>query len=123
MARTAATSPFARDPLAEHNRLLGERGETIAARHLVRRGMVVLDRNNVATVRLVGNGTMHITGSIYMKSGTLDMRGNGCTSSTSIDSMIIVDDLSFSGANACLDVDYTQNNNYTVPPGDPALDQ
>ena len=45
MARPAPASPFARDPLAEHNRLLGERGETIAARHLVRSGMVLLDRN------------------------------------------------------------------------------
>jgi putative endonuclease len=44
MARRAAT-PFARDPLAEHNRLLGERGETIAARHLTQGGMVLLDRN------------------------------------------------------------------------------
>jgi len=43
MARPA--TPFARDPLAEHNRLLGERGETIAARHLTQRGMVLLDRN------------------------------------------------------------------------------
>jgi hypothetical protein len=84
---------------------------------------IAFDRNNTATVRLVGNGTLHITGSIYLKSGTVDMRGNGCTSSTSIDSLIIVDDLSFSGANACLNVDYTQNNNYSVPPGDPALDQ
>ncbi|HEY0643967.1 MAG TPA: YraN family protein [Nocardioides sp.] len=45
MARRSATSPFAPDPLAEHNRLLGERGETIAARHLVGLGMVLLDRN------------------------------------------------------------------------------
>ncbi len=45
MARPAATSPFVPDPVAEHNRLLGERGETIAARHLTRLGMVLLDRN------------------------------------------------------------------------------
>jgi len=45
MARPAAASPFTRDPLAEHNRLLGERGETIAARHLTGQGMVLLDRN------------------------------------------------------------------------------
>lgn len=84
---------------------------------------IVFDRNNKQTLRLVGNGSLQITGSIYMKSGTLDMRGNGCTSATSLDSLIIVDDLAFSGANACLKSDYTQNNNYTVPPGDPALDQ
>jgi putative endonuclease len=45
MVRPAAASPFAPDPVAEHNRRLGERGETIAARHLVGRGMVLLDRN------------------------------------------------------------------------------
>lgn len=45
MARTAAASPFAPDPAAEHRRLLGERGETIAARHLTRLGLVVVDRN------------------------------------------------------------------------------
>ena len=45
MARTAAASPFAPDPAAEHRRLLGERGETIAARHLTRLGLVLLDRN------------------------------------------------------------------------------
>ena len=45
MARTAAASPFAPDPAAEHRRLLGERGETIAARHLARLGLVLLDRN------------------------------------------------------------------------------
>lgn len=84
---------------------------------------VVFDRNNSATLRLVGNGALNITGSIYLKSGTLDMRGNGCTASTSIDSLIVVKDLAFSGANACLDVDYTKDNNYQVPPGDPALDQ
>ncbi len=44
MARPAA-SPFTPDPAAERRRLLGQRGETIAARHLTQRGMVLLDRN------------------------------------------------------------------------------
>ena len=43
MARPAA--PFVPDPAAARRRLLGERGETIAARHLTRCGMVLLDRN------------------------------------------------------------------------------
>jgi putative endonuclease len=43
MARPAA--PFVPDPAAARKRLLGERGETIAARHLTRCGMVLLDRN------------------------------------------------------------------------------
>jgi putative endonuclease len=45
MARPAAASPFTPDPAAERKRLLGERGETIAARHLTARGLVLLDRN------------------------------------------------------------------------------
>ena len=45
MARRAAASPFALDPAAEHRRRLGERGEAIAARHLCRLGLVLLDRN------------------------------------------------------------------------------
>ncbi|WP_309649648.1 YraN family protein [Nocardioides sp.] len=45
MARSAAASPFTPDPAAERKRLLGERGETIAARHLVSRGMELVDRN------------------------------------------------------------------------------
>ena len=45
MARRAAASPFAPDPAAEHRRRLGERGEAIAARHLSRLGLVLLDRN------------------------------------------------------------------------------
>jgi putative endonuclease len=45
MTRTAAASPFTPDPAAERRRLLGERGETIAARHLTRCGMEVVDRN------------------------------------------------------------------------------
>ena len=43
MARPAA--PFVPDPAAARKRRLGERGETIAARHLTACGMVLLDRN------------------------------------------------------------------------------
>ena len=45
MARPAAASPFVPDPLAERRRLLGRRGESLAAVHLMSRGLVVLDRN------------------------------------------------------------------------------
>ena len=45
MARSPAASPFTPDPVAEHRRLLGQRGEDMAARHLTRRGLVLLDRN------------------------------------------------------------------------------
>jgi hypothetical protein len=84
---------------------------------------IAFDRNADQTLRLVGNGALHITGAIYLKSGTLDMRGNGCTATTGINSLVVVDDLKFSGANACLKNNYTVDANYKVPPGDPALDQ
>lgn len=45
MARPTTASPFARDPAAERKRLLGQRGEAIAARHLTGLGMAVIDRN------------------------------------------------------------------------------
>jgi Flp pilus assembly protein TadG len=84
---------------------------------------IVFDRNADQTLRLVGNGALSITGSIYLKSGTVDMRGNGCTASTNINSLIVSDDLTFSGANACLKSNYTVDANFKVPPGDPALDR
>jgi putative endonuclease len=45
MARPATASPFVRDPAAERKRLLGQRGEALAARHLTGLGMEVVDRN------------------------------------------------------------------------------
>ena len=45
MARPVHASPFAPDPAAERKRLLGQRGEAIAARHLTGLGMEVIDRN------------------------------------------------------------------------------
>jgi putative endonuclease len=44
MARPAAP-PSRPDPAAVRRRLLGERGEDLAAAHLVAQGMVLLDRN------------------------------------------------------------------------------
>lgn len=44
MARPSAT-PFTPDPAAARKRLLGQRGEDLAARHLVRGGMLLVDRN------------------------------------------------------------------------------
>jgi Flp pilus assembly protein TadG len=84
---------------------------------------LAFDRNNKTTLRLVGNGTMNLSGALYMKSGTLDMRGNGCTTQTSIDSMMVIEDLAFSGSNACLDIDYTPGANYQPPPSALSLDQ
>jgi hypothetical protein len=84
---------------------------------------ILYDRNNRQTLRLVGNGTLNLSGAVYMKSGQLDMRGNGCTSNSAIDSLMVMDDLVFSGNNACLDIDYSVAANYQMPPGDPFLDE
>lgn len=84
---------------------------------------LLFDRNNSTTLRLVGNGTLQLSGALYMKSGTLDMRGNGCTGNTAIDSLMVMDDLVFSGNNACLEIDYTTSANYQMPPGEPFLDE
>ncbi len=46
MARTTSTaSSFVPDPGATRKRLLGERGEKMAAEHLTRQGLVLVDRN------------------------------------------------------------------------------
>jgi hypothetical protein len=84
---------------------------------------ILFDRNNKQTLRLVGNGTLNLSGAVYMKSGLLDMRGNGCTSNTTLDSLMVMDSLAFSGNNACLDIDYSVASNYQMPPGDPFLDE
>lgn len=96
---------------------------TVSANKSIPGVAIVFDRNADKTLRLVGNGALSITGSIYLKSGTLDMRGNGCTAQTSINSLIVVDDLAFSGANACLESHYTVDANFKVPPSDPSLDR
>lgn len=80
---------------------------------------LVSDRNNTATFGFRGNGVDRSTGTIYAKSGTLDYRGNGA--GPSLDSLIDVGDLTFSGNNAALSSTYTLENNAGMPPAAPFL--
>lgn len=76
---------------------------------------VIADRNNAAEFSWRGNGAAQSTGTIYMKSGTLDYRGNG--NGKSMDSLVVVDDISFSGNPSETNLMYTQSLNTEIPPG------
>ena len=39
---------------------------------------IIYDRNNTQDLSLQGNGGTSITGTVYLKSGTLDFNGNSC---------------------------------------------
>ncbi|MEX0426434.1 pilus assembly protein TadG-related protein [Nocardioides sp. DS6] len=83
-------------------------------------GLAILsDRNNTSTFGFRGNGSDPSTGTIYAASGTLDYRGNG--SGPALDSLTVVNSLTFSGNNASFTSQYTQDNNYQLPPGKPYL--
>jgi Flp pilus assembly protein TadG len=71
---------------------------------------LVYDRNNVADMRLVGNGDSTVSGTIYGKSATLDLRGNGGTD-VPFSSWIVVSDIRFSGTNATLNVAFDATKN------------
>ena len=78
-------------------------------------GLAILaDRNYAGTLSIRGNPTSGLSGTIYMKSATLDIRGNGETTTAS--SLIVVDDLTFSGTNATLSINYTASGNVVIPP-------
>lgn len=77
---------------------------------------IVYDRNNRSDMRLTGNGGANVTGTIYMASATLDMRGNGC--SRTFNALIVINSLAFSGNNTCLQSNYDVNQNVQVPRGD-----
>lgn len=77
---------------------------------------IVYDRNNTSQLRLTGNGSGGFTGSIYMKSGTLQMNGNGCSSV--YNSMIVVGNVDMNGNPTCLNSQYTNTQN---PLADPDL--
>ena len=65
---------------------------------------VVYDRQNTGTFELTGNGASNTYGSFYIKSGALDMNGNGCTT---INAQIVVKDLEMNGNPACLRMTYS----------------
>lgn len=76
---------------------------------------VVADRNNTATIGWRGNGATQSTGTIYLKSGRLDYRGNGAGSS--LDALVVVDDMTFEGNPAHFELSYTEENNVVLPAG------
>lgn len=73
------------------------------------------DRNNDATQTWRGNGTNEngqasgISGTIYLKSGTMDLRGNGYQMS----SQIVVNDFTMKGNPSTVTISYDQSKNYT----------
>ncbi len=75
---------------------------------------ILADRNYAGMLSFRGNPVGGITGTIYMRSGTLDIRGNGDT--TTLTSLLVVKDVTFSGTNAVLAINYDGAANITIPP-------
>ncbi|WP_091784465.1 hypothetical protein [Pedococcus dokdonensis] len=73
---------------------------------------LVADRNNTATSSYRGSATGQSTGTIYLKSGTLDFRGTAGT--TSLDSLVITGNMTFSGQ-APVIITYTESKNVPIP--------
>lgn len=77
--------------------------------------MTFADRNNDATQTWRGNGTNEngqgsgMSGTIYLKSGTMDLRGNGYQMS----SQIIVNNFTMKGNPSTVTISYDQSKNYT----------
>lgn len=83
----------------------------------VYKGLVIFaDRNNTAVQTFRGNGTNESgpqsgsSGTIYLKSGTLDLRGNGYT----LASMIITNKFSMNGNPSAVTIAYDLDKNFYV---------
>jgi hypothetical protein len=76
---------------------------------------VVADRKNAATFGWRGNGAAGSSGTIYLKSGTLDYRGNGA--GEAMDSLVVVKSLEFSGKPSGFNLVYNDERNVSLPPG------
>ena len=74
---------------------------------------IIASRNNDATFTYRGTATETSTGTIYIKSGTLDFRGTSGT--TKLDSLVVTGNITFSGQ-APVDIRYTENLNASVSP-------
>ncbi len=75
---------------------------------------LVYDRYNNADIFLAGGGSQSLSGSIYALSATMDNRGLGCSTLTT--SIVVVADVSFSGARSCFTAVYDSTRN--VRPSD-----
>ena len=73
---------------------------------------IVADRNNTGTFSFRGTQTTQNTGTIYAKSGTLDVRGN--TAVLVPDSLVVVGDLTFSGTVPVFQSSYSSAKNVSV---------
>lgn len=77
---------------------------------------IFVDRDNTSTLTVRGNGTNEAggtsgtSGTIYVRNGTLDLRGNGYT----LSSLVVVGFLSMNGNPSGVTIYYNQNVNYTV---------
>jgi hypothetical protein len=76
--------------------------------------VIVYDRQNTSTLRVTGGGSDHLTGTIYMSSGSILMNGNGCSSP--YNSLIVIKELAMDGNGACLQSSYTRSENVQIPP-------
>lgn len=75
---------------------------------------IIADRNNAATFTFHGNTTVANSGTVYLKSATLDYQGTSTTVST--DSLIIVGNLTATGGAGVLTSSYTQSSvNVVIP--------
>ncbi len=76
---------------------------------------IAYDRNNTAPLRMTGNGSSGFVGAIYAKSSTLQINGNGC--STTYNSMVVTDNMDMNGTNSCLTATYSVDQNPAPAPG------
>ncbi len=79
------------------------------------KGMALLyDRNNTSTMELKGNSVGQIVGTLYGKSATLAISGNGCA--TGFRSQFVVNDVQMNGNPACIQSTYALADNVDQPP-------
>lgn len=76
---------------------------------------VASDRNSTASFDWRGNGLLQTAGTIYLRSGTLNYRGNAA--GLAMDSLIVVGDLTFNGNPSAFTSLYTVSKNVQLPPG------
>jgi Flp pilus assembly protein TadG len=74
---------------------------------------IIADRNNTGTFDFRGNADQTNSGTIYAASGTLNYRGNGA--GYGLNSLVVVNDISFNGKPSGFNSSYTQAANVSVP--------
>ena len=82
---------------------------------------IAFDPTNTSPISLQGNGSASFTGTVYAPSSTIGFPGNSCA--TTFNAAIIVGDVYSNGNQACLAVNFAQNQNVKPLPANAALDQ